>query len=215
VNFTGCGFVVNQKILEGLNWKWNFHKLVEDVEISMHLQSHGVRMGYCQNAIFYDQQPTTWSAFYTQGHRWAKGSLQLFFDKTSRNNIFHLNNTINRTDWFYRSFPNTIIFIFSIVLNIITSILTQPLFNICILQSIWQIDLATSSIILFTTLVMVALSIISIYRFCKHKKSAWYKNIYYVLLGPVSLMITIILTIPAYFAKPQWKPIPRAHPTKV
>lgn len=74
---SGTGFLFSRSILEELEG-WPFHLLTEDIEFSVHEILHGRRIGYCEKAVFYDEQPTSFRQSWRQRTRWSKGYLQVF-----------------------------------------------------------------------------------------------------------------------------------------
>ena len=74
---SGTGFLFSRSIFEELNG-WPFHLLTEDIEFSIHEILHGKKIGYCERAVFYDEQPTDFRQSWRQRTRWSKGYLQVF-----------------------------------------------------------------------------------------------------------------------------------------
>ena len=74
VNGTGFGFT--RQLLRSCGG-WNFFTLTEDVEFSTWCATHGVRSGYCHEAIFYDEQPVRFSQSWRQRTRWVQGGIQV------------------------------------------------------------------------------------------------------------------------------------------
>ena len=74
---SGTGFLFSQSILDELEG-WPFHLLTEDIEFSIHEILRGKRIGYCEKAVFYDEQPTDFRQSWRQRTRWSKGYLQVF-----------------------------------------------------------------------------------------------------------------------------------------
>ena len=73
---TGTGFGFTRRIVEKY-CGWNFFTLTEDIEFSFRCISDGVKMGYCQDAILYDEQPETFRQSWRQRTRWVQGGLQV------------------------------------------------------------------------------------------------------------------------------------------
>ena len=69
---TGCGFVVPRKDIEN---GWNYTSITEDVEFSADTVYNGKAIHYCNDAIFYDEQPTKISSMWHQRLRWSKGQI--------------------------------------------------------------------------------------------------------------------------------------------
>lgn len=74
VNGTGFGFT--RALLERMGG-WNFFTLTEDIEFSTWCATRGIRVGYCHDAILYDEQPTSFRQSWRQRTRWVQGGLQV------------------------------------------------------------------------------------------------------------------------------------------
>ena len=74
VNGTGFGFT--RELLRRTGG-WNFFTLTEDIEFSTWCATRGVRIGYCHDAILYDEQPTSLAVSIRQRTRWVQGGLQV------------------------------------------------------------------------------------------------------------------------------------------
>jgi len=74
VNGTGFGFT--RQLLEKLGG-WNFFTLTEDVEFSVWCATHGIRIGYCHDAVLYDEQTVSFPQSWRQRTRWVQGGMQV------------------------------------------------------------------------------------------------------------------------------------------
>ena len=74
VNGTGFGFT--RQLLQHMGG-WNYFTLTEDIEFSTWCATHGIRIGYCHDAILYDEQPTGFRQSWRQRTRWIQGGLQV------------------------------------------------------------------------------------------------------------------------------------------
>lgn len=74
---SGSGWMVSAAIIRGMHG-WRFHTLTEDIQFSTFCCAHGIQIGYAP-AEFYDEQPLTFKASWTQRMRWTKGFYQVFF----------------------------------------------------------------------------------------------------------------------------------------
>lgn len=74
---SGTGFLFTRRILEQCGG-WNFFLLTEDIQFTVHNILSGVKIGYCRDAVLYDEQPVKFSQSWRQRERWAKGFLQVF-----------------------------------------------------------------------------------------------------------------------------------------
>lgn len=75
---SGTGFLVASKLLKE-NEGWKYHLLTEDIEFSTDRIIHGEVIGYCEDAVLYDEQPTRFKDSWNQRLRWTKGFYQVFF----------------------------------------------------------------------------------------------------------------------------------------
>ena len=75
---SGTGYVVHKDIIKA-NGGWKFFLMTEDVEFSVDSILKGERIGYCESAVFYDEQPTTLKASLYQRLRWVKGFYQVLY----------------------------------------------------------------------------------------------------------------------------------------
>lgn len=74
VNGTGFGFT--RELLETLG-DWKFFTLTEDIEFNNWCAANGMRIGYCHEAVVYDEQPETFSQSWRQRTRWTQGGIQV------------------------------------------------------------------------------------------------------------------------------------------
>ena len=73
---SGTGFFFSRQVLEQCGG-WKFFCLTEDIEFSIRNVTNGVRIGYCPEAVIYDEQPTEFVQSWNQRLRWSKGYLQV------------------------------------------------------------------------------------------------------------------------------------------
>lgn len=73
---TGTGFGFTRKLLRDMGG-WNFFTLTEDIEFSTWCATRGIRIGYCHDAILFDEQPTSMRQSWRQRTRWTQGGLQV------------------------------------------------------------------------------------------------------------------------------------------
>lgn len=71
----GCGYLISSKAVEH---GWPYYSLAEDWEFTADqiLLQNNIR--YCDDAIFYDEQPTTMRIMWRQRVRWSRGHLIVF-----------------------------------------------------------------------------------------------------------------------------------------
>lgn len=74
---SGTGFLVSSEIIRNNNG-WKYFLLSEDLQFTADLASAGIKSGYCDSAIFYDEQPVCFKQSWNQRLRWCKGGFSVF-----------------------------------------------------------------------------------------------------------------------------------------
>ncbi len=72
----GTGFCFAREVLEAAGG-WNFFLLTEDTEFTADCILRGERIGYCSEAMLWDEQPVRFSQSCRQRMRWVRGYLQV------------------------------------------------------------------------------------------------------------------------------------------
>ena len=72
----GTGFCFSREVLETAGG-WNFFLLTEDTEFTADCILRGERIGYCGEAMLWDEQPVRFSQSCRQRMRWVRGYLQV------------------------------------------------------------------------------------------------------------------------------------------
>ena len=73
---SGTGFGFTRQLLERLGG-WNFFTLTEDIEFRTWCATHGITIGYCHDAVLFDEQPVSLSLSVRQRTRWVQGGVQV------------------------------------------------------------------------------------------------------------------------------------------
>ena len=84
----GTGFTVETDLLKEIGWGATC--LTEDIEFTMKLSTYGIKVGWAQNAIVYDEKPLTMSQSWKQRVRWMQGHADVasrFFTKLMKQAI--------------------------------------------------------------------------------------------------------------------------------
>ncbi len=75
---SGTGYLFSKRLIDSWGGGWPHKTLTEDCELTMYMATGGFRSGYCETAIFYDEQPTHLMPSLKQRLRWCKGGIQVF-----------------------------------------------------------------------------------------------------------------------------------------
>ena len=74
----GTGYVFNSEIVKD---GWQYVTLTEDWEFTADRVLRNEKIYYCDEAVFYDEQPTSLRVMFRQRTRWAKGHLLVFLTR--------------------------------------------------------------------------------------------------------------------------------------
>ena len=115
---SGTGFLVSADVIRENNG-WIHHLLTEDIEFTTDSIIHGEKIGYCADAILYDEQPTKFSQSYTQRLRWAKGFYQVFKNYGAKLVKGVFKGSFSCFDMLMTIMPAMLLTLFSIAVNIV------------------------------------------------------------------------------------------------
>lgn len=88
----GSGFLVSNEMMKD---GWTITNLSDDTDFTIEQVLKGNNVMYCDEAMYYDEHPTTFKAMWRQRLRWAKGALIVFGKrfKSLFANLFKRNKT--------------------------------------------------------------------------------------------------------------------------
>lgn len=200
---SGTGFLFSNAIAKR-NGGWNHFLLTEDFEFTVDCVLHGARIGYCEDAIIYDEQPTKLGVSITQRARWIKGYLQVFSrygGKMLKKMI--VDGNFACFDMFMNNIPCLVLTCITIVYNVfmvIAGIVTQaPDMDICVISML--AGLVGS---LLTLWFVGGLTCITQRR---QIHASTRKKIGSVVTFPLFVFTFAIAMIRAVFTNIEWKPI--------
>lgn len=75
-SINGTGFVIKKEIIE--KYGFDTHTLTEDIEFTAQCALNNIKIGFIENAVTYDEQPTEFNVSWKQRKRWSMGSIQCF-----------------------------------------------------------------------------------------------------------------------------------------
>ncbi len=198
INGTGFGFT--RQLLEKLGG-WHFYSLTEDLEFNNWCAVNGVKIGYCQEAVLYDEQPITFRQSWKQRIRWIQGGLQVTLKYGAK-----LLGEISKGKWqsytCFEFFSITLWCVFlaamSAGLSLLLAALTQTLPQF--LLTLGMTLLSTYGSLLLIGVLATVLEWKNIYATTAQKLRA-------VVTFPLFMMTYLPVAIAAMFKKFQWEPI--------
>lgn len=199
---SGTGFLVSAEVIKDNNG-WIHHLLTEDIEFTIDSVIKGEKIGYCANAVLYDEQPTQLRQSYTQRLRWAKGFYQVFANYGSKLFKGIFKGSFACFDMLMTIMPAMLLTLLSIAVNIVAipvGIATHsPELSVLIktlLQTVGN----------FYCMFLLLGTITTITEWGQiHCGKA--KRILYLFTFPIFMLTYVPIAIVALFKKVEWKPI--------
>lgn len=206
---SGTGYLVNSSIIsQNKGWKCNL--LTEDIEFSVVNILEGEKIGYCEKAMFYDEQPATFKQSWNQRMRWSKGFYQVLFKYGK--DLFAMmfkerRMFISCYDMLMMLAPGTLLSIGMILLNVI--LLVCGTTNISLLKQLLIPTLTAIGIgIINCYLMLFIVGLFTLVTEWKKILAPAGKKIFYLFSFPLFIFTYIPISIVALFKKVEWKPIP-------
>lgn len=211
---SGTGYYISSRILKGLGG-WDFNTLTEDIEFSCYCAKNNIKIGYNQEAVFYDEQPNKFRVSDKQRFRWSKGCHQCFalYGKDLLKNTFGF-----RKRPFTSRLSSFEMFVHVCPFPIIAT--AWFIINICLHSMFYSMGMETLEAFQALTLTATAIELVSLFgiayihaivtmiKYGKHIRSKWTKKVAAVLVFPFFVSMFIPLSFIALFKKDvQWTPI--------
>ena len=205
---SGTGFMVSDEIIRKNNG-WKHHLLTEDIEFTIDNALQGEKIGYCGNAVLYDEQPYLFKQSWNQRLRWAKGFYQVFakYGVELIKAIF-TKRSFYCYDMFVTIMPALFLTLISVAVNLI--LFSIGLINI---ETYPKLMGETIGAILLSVLnsyiVLFILGLITTVTEWKSINSSSLKKIKYIFSFPIFIFTYIPISIVALFKfkKIEWQPI--------
>lgn len=199
---SGTGFLFSQKVLDECGG-WNFFLLTEDIQFTVDNIVNKRKIGYCAEAMLYDEQPTKFKQSYRQRKRWARGYAQVFvrYGKDMARSMLH--GSFAAYDMCMSILPAAIASMVGIIANVaalVVSILTRQ----DTMTIVWS-AVGLLNCLYFSLLGIGALTTISEW---KRIYAPTWKKIVFTLTFPLFMFTFIPCTVAGICAREvTWKPI--------
>ena len=205
---SGTGFLMSSAIVKA-NGGWKYHLLTEDIEFSIVSAIKGERIGYCEKAILYDEQPTSFKQSWNQRMRWSKGFYQVMFKYAGQ----LISTMFNKKERFTSCYdmlmtiaPATLLTITCILVNLaglVTCVIEPSI--VPVLFPVAAKSLLFTFVNMYAMLFFVGL--LTIITEWKQIRCSGFKKFLYLFSFPVYIFTYIPIAIVALFKKVEWKPI--------
>jgi len=208
---SGTGFYISKDVMTFKDG-WKYVTLTEDIEFSAANTLKGVKIGFCEDAVFFDEQPIKFKQTWKQRIRWAKGSLMGF-------SIFHASLSLEFLKtldfnfyeyYFSRFFPVGLYYGLSFIASNVVTLISRILevTNAHAIVSAFYFISPVLVALLTTYLGLLVDSVLATVLNWKHIKAPARKKILYMFTTPVfNFIFTIPVVFVALFKKVKWDPI--------
>ena len=199
---SGTGFYIRGSFID--EWKtYPFHSLTEDYELTLHSIINNMTTYYNKDAIYYDEQPTTYKQYITQRTRWIKG----YFESRKKYKKLLLKK-FKRTNPNIASVFNEIIGVYDIIMFLIGILFIIFSFMLNHLKKPLQLTLGITLIILIIYILLIIFTTYIIIKEQKNYKLNKHIIIKSIFIHPILLASYIPCAIKALFKKNlEWKTI--------
>lgn len=223
----GTGYLINSRVVKN---GWKYVSLTEDWEFTADQILYDNKIRYCDEAVFYDEQPTSIKIMWRQRVRWARGHLLVFyarftdlFKRLFKKETKHRMSIYDITVYIM---PIPVIMLCLQLLQI-ALMLTAPLIDKGVdinrvlfggttnflLNDGLIISYARSAVTSYVAMILMAV-VIFISERKRIKGVSFGKKVVIALFYPVFMAIGIPMYIQAFFSKNLgWKPIPHSDRT--
>ena len=206
---SGTGFLISADVIRE-NKGWPYHLLTEDIEFSVGCALKGRRIGYCDKAVIYDEQPTTFRQSWDQRLRWSKG----FYEVDRTYTVPLLKGCLRPGrlgtscyDMFVTVAPGMLLTLVMILFNgiILASCMTQPAYIAArvidvtagfMLSALWNFYVG-----------LFFYGLLTVISEWKHISASPLRKLGYVFTFPIFMFTYIPISIAALVKKVEWKPI--------
>lgn len=196
---SGTGFLFSQAVLDAQGGGWPFHLLTEDIEFTIDNVTRGMRVGYCPDAIAYDEQPISFRQSWAQRLRWSRGYLQVFkkYGRALISGIF--SGSFSCYDMAMSIMPAAVLTGLSIVVN-----LGAALINVLYYHEwgVLGVSALQTLVNLYLTLFIIGAITTVTERRSIHCETA--KKILYVFTFPLFMLSYVPIVIHSLFVTPEW-----------
>lgn len=206
---SGTGFLVSSGVIDA-NGGWPFHLLTEDIEFSVNCAISGVRIGYCDKAVVYDEQPETFTQSWRQRLRWSRGFYQIdmkYLGRLIRGVFKPKGSRMTCYDMLMTVAP-------CMLLSIGTGIINTMAFVMCLTMPAAETGLLLTDMLVLFALTMllgyvgtIFMGALTIFTEWKNIRAPARRKLMYLPLFPLFLATYIPIALAALVCRVSWKPI--------
>lgn len=204
---SGTGYLIDKSIIENNNG-WIYHTLVEDIELSTALIADNKKIAFCEDAVFFDEQPHTLKDSFNQRLRWSKGNHQVF-GKRGMNLFVSMMKKFSLSKWgmFVHILPMPALSFIWVILFLLSGTFMYLFSGIDFWYYFDNCLYITIKDLLFPILIALISGFVVMIQCWKYLDCKAGKKIFYMLMFPIYMAIFLPITALALFVKVTWKKI--------
>ncbi len=198
---SGTGFAFTREVLLEQGG-WPFHSLTEDTEFTAARMCAGETIGYCEEAVLYDEQPVTFSQSFRQRLRWAKGYFQILrryggrlFRGISKGYFACYDLIASILPAFVLSIATLVVDVAEMVILAVTG------------QNVLPTLMALLQVVSGSYGTLLLLGGVTLATEWRHIRVSWQKKLGYFLLFPLFMLTYVPIAITAVFCHVEWTPV--------
>ena len=181
--------------------------MTEDIQFSTENIIRGDKIGYCADAMFYDEQPVRFIDSWNQRLRWSKGFYQVFF-RYGRDLIkkIFIEFKFSCYDMFMTLLPGLLVTVL-IILACLGVVVAEDTSSKILMDSLTSLALYSVVASYVSFFVMGLITTLTEWKniYCNTQK-----KVFYLFTFPIFMFTYLPISIVALFAKIHWKPIPHS-----
>lgn len=203
---SGTGFLIDSDVIKKNNG-WKHHLLTEDIEFTVDMIINGEKIGYCDKAVIYDEQPTTFEQSWIQRLRWSKGFYQVFANYGHKlfKGMFRKNGGFSCYDLMMTIAPAAIVSILGVIGNAL--VLIYGLLNLENPHILTSGLLGLGGFVLNFYFILLFFGTLTVITERKNIHCKTSKKILYLFTFPLFVFTYIPISIVALVRKVNWQPI--------
>lgn len=207
---SGTGFMFSKEIIKK-SGGWKYFTLTEDLEFTADNIIKGEKIGYCETAVLYDEQPVDFKQSVRQRMRWAKGYLQVLSKHGAGlvKSVFADGN-FSAFDMIMSISPAFILSFAGLSVNVAGAFMSMDDAAALILT---LLSLLESLANLYLTL--FAIGAITTASEWHRIHAPVYKKVLYMFTFPLFMFTYVPISAAALFKKVEWKPITHTKARKL
>jgi len=206
---SGTGFLISADVVREKGG-WPYHLLTEDLQFSAECAAEGKRIGYCEGAVIYDEQPTSFRQSWDQRLRWSKGFYQVDgkYGLSLLKGIFRGGRRgLSCYDLLLTITPGVLLSALGGAFQLVVALacLSAPAYLArYILQTAG--DFLVNGFLTFYAGMFLYGALVVLSEWRAIRATAWEK-VKYLAVFPIFMLTYIPISVAAIFQKVEWKPI--------